>query len=104
MKDNIPDSLLIIMVVFRRALADCEAFQSILKLVDDQEKLNLFVYDNSPSPQDVGIYKGMDIVYTHDPENSGVSMHIIPEQNMQRKAIRNGYCFWIRTPHFRQRF
>ncbi|MGI9552857.1 MAG: glycosyltransferase [Aurantibacter sp.] len=71
--DRFTDSLLIIIVIYNRALEACESFQSVLGMRAGNAPLNVFVYDNSPISQQIKSYDGLRITYFHDPENSGVS-------------------------------
>lgn len=70
--DRFANSLVIIIVIYNRALEACESFQSVLAMNSDDQKLHLFVYDNSPLPQEIKNYNGLEISYFHDPRNSGV--------------------------------
>lgn len=70
---NFIESLLIVIVVYNRALKDCESFQSILQMTEKDTDLHLFVYDNSKLPQKTKALSKLSVVYTHDPYNSGVS-------------------------------
>lgn len=71
--DRFTDSLLIIIVIYKRALEACESFQSILGMRAGNTKLNVFVYDNSPTSQHIENYDSLKLSYFHDPKNSGVS-------------------------------
>lgn len=66
-------SLLIIIVVYKRPLEDCESFMSIVELQTDDFPLEVFIYDNSPQAQNVINHENINITYLHDPQNSGVS-------------------------------
>jgi len=67
------ESLLVIIVIYKSALEDCESFQSLLAMREGDSNLNLFIYDNSPNSQQIKNYKGLTINYFHDEKNSGVS-------------------------------
>lgn len=71
--DRFADSLLIIIVIYKRLLEDCESFQSVLEMPVGVANLNVFVYDNSPDSQQIKNYEGLTITYFHDEKNSGVS-------------------------------
>ncbi len=71
--DRFADSLLIIIVVYKRPLEDCESFQSVLGMRSGISNLNVFIYDNSPTSQQIENYEGLTITYFHDAQNSGVS-------------------------------
>ncbi|MET6989544.1 glycosyltransferase [Sediminicola arcticus] len=66
-------SLSIIIVVYNKAIHECESFRSILEMRTDDSNLDIFVYDNSPVSQKINYHKGITIYYMHDPNNSGVS-------------------------------
>lgn len=70
--DRFADSLVIIIVIYKRSLEDCESFQSILAMRTGDSNLNIFVYDNSPTSQKIKNYEGLTITYFHDKKNSGV--------------------------------
>jgi GT2 family glycosyltransferase len=67
------NSLVIIIVIYNRALKACESFQSILEMAKNHNKLQVFVYDNSPTAQEIKSYENVEITYFNDPKNSGVS-------------------------------
>lgn len=71
--DRFTDSLLIIIVIYKRALEACESFQAVLGMCEEDAEINLFVYDNSSTSQQIKHYEGLRITYFHDPKNSGVS-------------------------------
>ena len=85
------DTLLIILVVYKRRLEECEAFQSILKMHKSGQLLNLFVYDNSPEPQRIFNYQGLSIIYKHDSQNSGLSK----AYNIGAVQAKNDKLDWI---------
>lgn len=66
-------SLLVIIVLYKKALDESETFQSLLQNIGTQETLDLFVYDNSPSRQAINEYTNISIEYTHDKDNAGLS-------------------------------
>jgi GT2 family glycosyltransferase len=67
------DSISIIIVIYNTALEESESFESVQRMANNSYNLNLLVYDNSLEPQEVGEYAGLEIMYVHDPSNSGVS-------------------------------
>ncbi len=67
------DSISIIIVIYNTALEESESFESVQRMANNSYNLNLLVYDNSLEPQEVGKYAGLEIMYVHDPSNSGVS-------------------------------
>jgi len=67
------DDLLVIIVIYKTSLEACESFQSVMAMRPQSSNLNIFVYDNSPTPQHVKKYEGLNITYLHDDKNSGVS-------------------------------
>jgi len=71
--DRFVDALLIIIVIYKIPLDDCESFQSVLAIRHGKSKLNVFIYDNSPTSQQIKNYEGLAITYFHDSKNSGVS-------------------------------
>jgi len=71
--DRFAESLLVIIVIYKSTLEDCESFQSLLAMREEFRSLNLFIYDNSPISQELKNYEGLAITNFHDPENSGVS-------------------------------
>lgn len=71
--DEFVESFQIIIVIYNITLGESESFQSILEMESGDGDLNIFVYDNSKCPQTIKKYKGLNISYVHDPNNSGVS-------------------------------
>ena len=71
--DRFVESLLVIIVVYKSALENCESFQSVLAVSEEFPNLNLFIYDNSPTSQEIKNYESLTINYFHDDKNSGVS-------------------------------
>ena len=61
--------VLFVLVLYRCNLSSSKTFQTLIK----EEKLALFIYDNSPTPSDDWVkYQGMT-QYVSDPSNSGLS-------------------------------
>ena len=71
--DRFADSLLIIIVIYKRVLENCESFQSVLDMRQANSNLNVFIYDNSPTSQQIDNHEGLTLTYFHDADNSGVS-------------------------------
>ena len=67
------DSVEIVIVIYNISLEESESFRSLRNIENGEGTLSLFVYDNSKEPQTVKEHKGMNIVFVHDPYNSGVS-------------------------------
>tara|TARA_R110002126_G_scaffold141128_2_gene285998 strand:- start:2201 stop:3055 length:855 start_codon:yes stop_codon:yes gene_type:complete len=63
----------VVIVLYKVRYEDSISFQSILAANRGEELLNLFLYDNSPKPQNITNAQGLNIIYHHDPDNSGVS-------------------------------
>ena len=82
------DSLSIIIVVYNTALDDSESFRSVKAMTAPGNPLDVFVYDNSPRPQQLREYPNIRITYRHDPENSGVSRAYNSGADHARKAQR----------------
>lgn len=70
-------NILAIIVIYKTDFRTSATFQSILSAVRNYEQdLDLLIYDNSPEVQLAGKelkYENINIHYTHDPNNSGVS-------------------------------
>jgi GT2 family glycosyltransferase len=70
------NDMLAVLVVYRRDLAISDTFVSLSRSLEKLGcHLELIVYDNSPSPQDVSLAKDgpCRLTYHHDPSNPGVS-------------------------------
>jgi len=67
------NSLVIVIVIYNVAIEDCESFQSVFQMIDEESNLNIFIYDNSEKPQVIKEYEGLSICYIHDSQNPGVS-------------------------------
>lgn len=70
---NFINSLSIIIVVYKTELDDSESFQSVRQMTVENGPLSVFVYDNSPTAQQLKEYPNLNLTYVHDPKNSGVS-------------------------------
>jgi len=53
--------------------------------------LNVFVYDNSPDPQQIKNYEGLTVTYFHDEKNSGVSK----AYNVGADYANKGQMKWV---------
>ena len=68
------ETILIVIVVYRRHLKDSTTWQSLTEeLTSLRSRTSILVYDNSLTPQAVPIYEFIDSHYTQDPANHGVS-------------------------------
>jgi hypothetical protein len=69
------DKVLAIIVVYNEILDFSETLNSLDKSNLKNEKIDVFVYDNSPKKQNFKLSKfnNYDIQYFHDPLNSGIS-------------------------------
>lgn len=63
--------MLIAIVVYNKSINDLSVFKS--NLLHCNDKLDLFIYDNSKCSQDIPHYENVNIYYEHDISNSGVS-------------------------------
>ncbi|WP_071340821.1 glycosyltransferase [Maribacter sp. 1_2014MBL_MicDiv] len=71
--NNFIESLCVIVVLYKNNLEESDSFQSILKMNKNGEALSVYIYDNSPFPQKIKTYDNLNIYYTHDEKNSGIS-------------------------------
>jgi len=85
------DSLLIIIVIYKRQLEDCESFQSVLQMRHQGSDLNVFIYDNSPTSQQTKNYPDITLSYFHDAKNSGVSK----AYNVGVERAKNNHMQWV---------
>ncbi len=67
------DEILIIIVLYKQSLIECESFKSIQLVIGQSSGATLYVYDNSPKPDVIPDLSSMKIKYHHDPSNPGVS-------------------------------
>lgn len=64
--------ILIVIVLYKQSLDDCQSFNVLKKIKNKQ--IALFVYDNSPSRGNVIHFpESLQIMYMHNPSNPGVS-------------------------------
>lgn len=71
--NTLSNALLIIIVLYETLLEDSESFQSLVLLNSGKTPLNVVVYDNSATPQQIPKHMSVGLEYLHDPCNSGVS-------------------------------
>jgi GT2 family glycosyltransferase len=67
------DEILIIIVLYKQSLIECESFKSIQLAVGQSFGATLFIYDNSPTADVIPYLNSIKIKYHHDPSNPGVS-------------------------------
>jgi GT2 family glycosyltransferase len=77
------ERVLVVIVVYKKRLQETPAFESIAALQSDTAKLLVYVYDNSPMPQEVNVG---NVFYFHDQLNSGVSRAYNMAFEFARKA------------------
>jgi len=66
--------VLAIIVVYNKNLKDSDSLKSIGSQIPTNHKLDLIIYDNSPQPQLVHSFEGINIIqYVHNSSNVGVS-------------------------------
>lgn len=85
------NEMLAVLVVYRRDLAISDTFVSLSCSLEKLGcHLELIVYDNSPSPQDVPHAKEdpCRITYRHDPSNPGVSKAYNTALRMARERVK----------------
>ena len=70
-------SILAILVLYNRELAQSQSGSSLLRILNDSPELakhfSLVLYDNSPQPQTPEIAASYPICYVHDPSNGGLA-------------------------------
>lgn len=68
------NQLLIVIVLYGRQLAQCDAFRSLSRaLAQHQDRPFLLIHDNSPEPQACEQQGSWQLTYQSDPSNPGVS-------------------------------
>ena len=69
------NNILIVIVIYKRTLRQSETFLSLEKNLSHVtgQKLDIYIYDNSPEPQQIAENEQLQIIYEHDASNSGVS-------------------------------
>lgn len=70
---KLTETLCIVIVLYKIQLEESVSFQSILNAHRGEEVISIFVYDNSPFPQKLKEYSGLNMTYEHNPNNPGVS-------------------------------
>lgn len=63
-------SLLISIVIYNKPIKELLLLKS---LINDEDKIDIFIYDNSKLPQEIPTFENVNIYYEHDENNSGVS-------------------------------
>jgi len=63
-------NLLISIVIYNKSIKELFLFKS---LRDNEDTINIFIYDNSKLPQEIPTFENVNIYYEHDESNSGVS-------------------------------
>ena len=63
--------ILVIIVIYNKSIHDLNLIQNINE--NNDKDLDIFIYDNSPNPQNIPTIDGINIYYEHDKKNSGVS-------------------------------
>ncbi len=72
--DHFLDSLLIVLVIYKMKIGESPAFVSLTRALQfSHQSATLFVYDNSPRPQNIEQNENWKIEYQNDPTNPGVS-------------------------------
>jgi GT2 family glycosyltransferase len=72
-----PSSILSIVVIYNRDLAQSQSFSSLLQILKERPEwakhFSLVVYDNSPQPQSHSVAADFSIDYVHDASNGGLA-------------------------------
>ncbi len=71
--NNFTDTVCVVIVLYKIALEESPSFKSVLAAQKLGKEISVFIYDNSPYPQETKNYPDLHFFYTHDPENPGVS-------------------------------
>ncbi len=75
--------LLIVIVLYKKKLNNSLTYQGLIKNINNKQKLQLFIYDNSPQSQKINNCNNNFLIeYIHDPQNPGVT-----------KAYNQGFAF-----------
>ncbi|NMW22220.1 MAG: glycosyltransferase [Chlorobiaceae bacterium] len=69
------NNILFVIVIYKRHISQSETFISLQKCICDlfEQKIDIYIYDNSPIPQDINNNNKINFIYKHDPSNPGVS-------------------------------
>jgi GT2 family glycosyltransferase len=74
---HLPTSILAVVVLYKREICQSETVSSLFQILTDNPELaksfSLFLYDNSPQPQTVGVRTVVPTRYVHDPSNGGLA-------------------------------
>lgn len=65
------NKLLIVIVIYKKSIHDLTLIKDITKNSDTN--IDIFIYDNSPIPQEVPLIDNVNIYYEHNVNNPGVS-------------------------------
>jgi GT2 family glycosyltransferase len=72
-----PSSILSIVVIYNRELAQSQSFSSLLQILKEHPEwakhFSLILYDNSPQPQNHSFVADFPISYVHDASNGGLA-------------------------------
>jgi GT2 family glycosyltransferase len=72
-----PSSILSIVVIYNRELAQSQSFSSLLQILKEHPEwakhFSLVLYDNSPQPQNHSFVADFPIRYVHDASNGGLA-------------------------------
>lgn len=64
--------LAVVIVLYQMKIADTPNYL-LLKEVVNHPKLHLFIYDNSPLPQEDALFLQQNVTYRHNPDNPGLA-------------------------------
>ena len=64
--------LAVVIVLYQMKMADTPNYL-LLKEVVDHPELHLFIYDNSPLPQEDALFLQQNVTYRHNPDNPGLA-------------------------------
>lgn len=62
----------VVIVLYQMKMADTPNYL-LLKEVVDHPELHLFIYDNSPLPQEDALFLQQNVTYRHNPDNPGLA-------------------------------
>ena len=64
--------LAVVIVLYQMKMADTPNYL-LLKEVVNHPELHLFIYDNSPLPQEDALFLQQNVTYRHNPDNPGLA-------------------------------
>lgn len=67
--NNLESSLLIVIVIYNESIYNTKTYKSLIK----EKNINLFIYDNSPTPQHIESEFPTTWIYISNPTNPGLS-------------------------------